>query len=612
MNVRMTYGRRWVGLLIFLATLLSLFITVPAFAQTKVYYWENFDVQVSVQEDGSLLVTEQQTLNFSGDAFTFGYRDIPINSNGRNDGITDISVREGDIVYQESDSQTQYTFQTLTSSDLLTIRWYFPPATGTHVYTISYRVLGGVKTEPSGNQVYWNAMPANLGASIYSGRVLMLVPEGVEILATTASVGGIENAGISTEISPDTRQALFTLTEPRPSGKDVETGVRFPVDQLPVPTPDWQRSEQARDAFSLLLLLASIMFLVIGPTVILLWWYLQGRDPELRTPAPAYLSEPPDDTPPAVAGTLVDEQATIQDISSTLIDLAHRGYLTMTEEKSDFEFTRTGKSTADLKPFERKTFDAVFGKSESKSLNSMKYKVASKLSEIRRDLYKELVSAGYFVSAPDTTRSRYGWVGGLLLAGAVGAFFCGFSVMNVTVGTAICPAFALGIFGATIMFVGRHMPRKTQKGAEAAANWMAFKKYLEEIERYGNLANSGEIFERYLAYAVAFGIERSWIRKFSKTPGTPIPSWYHPVFIPVAGRQAGGGSASGGGMPSLEGMSGGLTGGLESMSSGLTRMLSSTQTVMQSVKSSSSSSGGGGFSGGFSGGSSGGGGGGFG
>jgi len=611
MNLSKVFSRRWIGLLIFLMTLASLFIASPALAQTKVYYWESFDVQVSVQEDGSLLVTEQQTLNFSGDTFTFGYRDIPINSYGRNDGITDISVREGDIVYQESSSQAQYTFQTLTSDNVLTIRWYFPPALGTRVYTLSYRVLGGVRTEPSGNQVYWNAMPADLGSSIYAGRVLMSVPEGIQIQSTTASVGGTENAGITTELAPDGRQALFTLTEPRPAGKDVETGVRFPVEQLTVPTPDWQRSEQVRDVFGLLVLLSSIFLLVAGPTVILLWWYLRGRDPELSTPAPAYLSEPPDDTPPAVVGTLVDEQATIRDIASTLIDLARRGYMTMTEEKSDFEFTRTDKSTTELRPFEKKTFDAVFGRSNSKRLNSLRYKFSSKLPEIRKELYKELETYGYVTASPEGTRTRYSVFGGLLLAVAVGSFFLGFTVLNAAVATALCPAFALGVTAVAIYFVGQHMPRKTRKGAEAAANWMAFKKYLEEIERYGNLANSSEIFERYLAYAVAFGIDRSWIRKFAQTPGTPVPTWYHPVFYPVAGRSSAGRSGSGGGMPTLEGMSGGLTGGLESMSSGLTRMLSSTQTVMQSVKS-SSSSGGGGFSGGFSGGSSGGGGGGFG
>jgi hypothetical protein len=612
MNLRMAFSSRRIGLLIFLVTLVSLFLAKPAGAQAKVYYWESFDVQVSVQDDGSLLVTEVQTLNFSGDTFTFGYRDIPINSYGRNDGITDISIREGDIIYQESSSQAQYTFETMTSGNVLTIWWYFPPALGTHAYTLSYRVLGGVRTEPSGNQVYWNAMPADLGSSIYAGRVLMSVPEAIQILSTTASVGGAENAGITTELAPDGRQVLFTLTEPRPAGNDVETGIRFPAEQLVVDTPDWQRSEQVRDVLGLLVLLASGIFVVLGPTVVLLMWYLRGRDPELRTPAPAYLSEPPDNTPPAVVGTLVDEQATIRDIASTLIDLARRGYMTMTEEKSDFEFTRTGKSTEDLKQFERKTFNAVFGKRESRSLNSMRYKFSSKLPDIRRELYNELVAAGHINASPEGTRTRYTVLGGLLLAAAAGAFFLGFSLLNAAIATAICPAFAIGVTGVTLIFVGRHMPRKTQKGAEAAANWMAFKKYLEEIERYDNLATSGEIFERYLAYAVAFGIDRTWIRKFSQTPGTPIPTWYHPVFYPVAGRQSGGHSVSGGGMPSLEGMSGSLTGGLESMSSGLTRMLSSTQTVMQSVKSSSSSSGGGGFSGGFSGGSSGGGGGGFG
>lgn len=601
-----------IGVLSLLLVLLLLAHTRSAYAQSKVYFWQSFDVLVTVQEDGSLLVTEQQTLEFSGAPFTFGFRNIPINSYGRNDGITDVSVREGEIQYQESSSQSEYTFYTTTSGNELTIYWYFPPAIGTQVYTISYRVLGGVAVDQGTGQVFWNAMPANLGAPINAGRMGIQTPAGAEIIRTTAQVGGSENAGISTQVAESGREVLFTLTQPRPAGVDVEVGAHFPIEGLSIATPDWQRSEQVRDVLSLVVLLVSGFIIVAGPTVILLWWYLRGRDPELTTPAPAYLAEPPDDTPPAVVGTLVDERAQIHDVVSTLIDLSRRGYMTMKEEKKDFLFERTDKDASGLRPFEQKTLKAVFGRSDSKRLNSLKYKFSSKLPEIHKELYDELVKAGFASASPEAARGRYGCLGAVLFGVAVLVFFLSFTIGNALLSTALCPAFALGITAITLIVVGQHMPRKTRKGAEAAANWLAFKKYLEEIERHADLGKSGEIFEKYLAYAVVFGLERTWIRKFSQTPGTPVPHWYYPVFIPAAGRRVSGGPAGGGGMPSLEGMSGGLTGGLESMSTGLTRMLTSTQSVMQSTKSSSSSGGGGGFSGGFSGGSSGGGGGGFG
>ena len=48
------------------------------------------------------------------------------------------------------------------------------------------------------------------------------------------------------------------------------------------------------------------------------------------------------------------------------------------------------------------------------------------------------------------------------------------------------------------------------------ARWRAFKRYLQNLEKYTKVEEAAEIFERYLPYAVAFGLEQSWIRKFAE------------------------------------------------------------------------------------------------
>jgi hypothetical protein len=602
-------------LLAFFLVLFVFLAAIPhtALAQTKVYIWERFDVDVTVLENGDLQVVEQQQLNFSGAPFTFGFRNIPVNDAGRNDGIIDIAVRQGNQEFTQSGSGQPFTFTVDESSSEVTITWYFPEALGTQVYEISYIVRGAVRTEEAGDQVFWNAMPADLGSTILEGRVTMNVPEGVTIGATTALYGGSESTAISTEVGADSRQALFTLQEPRPGGIDVETGIRFPQGQLVVDTPDWQQQEQIRDVLTLIVLVVSGIIAVGGPALVLLAWYQFGRDPEVGE-VPAYLSAPPDDTHPAVVGTLIDERAHIHDIMSTLVDLARRGYLTMEEDGKDFIFTRTDKTITKLHPFEQKTVKGVFGSKKQRRLNSLKYKFADRIPGIRKELYQELVERGYIERSPEATRGRFGCLSTLIIALAFGAFITSITIIENNFATALCPAMALGITGVALLWAGQHMPAKTRKGAEATAKWMAFKQYLEEIERYTDIQKSTEIFEQYLAYAIVFGLERSWIRKFAATPTTPIPPWYIPTMIyGFPGRHGAqrAGTGEGGSLPSLEGMSGGLSGGLESMSSSLTRMLTSTQTVLQSSQS-SSSGGGGGFSGGFSGGSSGGGGGGFG
>lgn len=604
-------------LLVVLALLLVGLFLFPqtSAAQTKDYFWESFNVEITVLENGDLRVEEEQTLVFSGEPFTYGYRNIPINDAGRNDGLRDIGVREGVTIFREDSSQAPNTFRVSTSKDETTVYWYFAPATGQHVYTFSYTVAGGIRTEPGGDQVYWNAMPADLGKTIRAGQITITLPEGIRAESTTASVAGRENDGITTQVSEDGRQVVFTLTEPRPAGSDVEVGVRFPTGQLALTTPEWQQNEQVADVQALLILLFSIFVAVVGPLLVLLLWYLVGRDPQVGTAVPDYLAEPPSNLPPAVVGTLIDEKAQIQDVMSTLIDLARRGYMTMTETKSgrDFVFSKTDITPTDLRPYERAIMDGVFGRKSSRRLNDLKYNFSSKLPGIRKQLYEELRTAGYVRSSPESTRNNYGCLGILILTLAGGSFWLASVFLSDSVATALCPAFAFGLTGLVMLATAQFMPAKTALGAEEAAKWSAFKTYLQDIEKYADLQQATAIFEQYLAYAVAFGLERSWIRKFSQVPNTPVPHWYAPVILahsPGRGHQGSMGSAGAGG-PSLEGMSRGMTGGLESMSSGLTRMLTSTQSVLVSTRS-SSSSGGGGFSGGFSGGSSGGGGGGFG
>jgi len=171
----------------------------------------------------------------------------------------------------------------------------------------------------------------------------------------------------------------------------------------------------------------------------------------------------------------------------------------------------------------------------------------------------------------------------------------------------------LGITALFVGVVGRYMPTKTAKGAEEKAKWDAFRNYLKNIEEYQDMEQAGDLFEKYLPYATAFGLDRTWIRKFAAAPHTPIPPWYYPYGYgrPIYHGSSMPKSGSGGAapsLPSLDSAASGMAGGLESMSAGLTRMLNSTASTMRSVRSTSSGGSSGGFSGGFSGGSSGGGG----
>lgn len=588
----------------------------PSRAQSKSFYWENFNVDITLLENGDMQIIETQTLNFSGGTFSYGYGTIYTGQKGSNDGITNIGVSGNGVQYTESSSNAANTFSVEESGDDVTITWYFEPVIGRQTYTFSYIVKGGILVDDNGDTLSWIAIPADHPGRVAASTVQIHLPEGIapqQYTGTTDYLAeGLINGntgGVNVVVGENGRLISYTTTQSLMSGEELIAKVQIPHNSLPIATPSWQKKQQIGDAVSLAVIVLSILLGVVGPLLAIALWYVKGRDPETGIVVPDYITEPPNDLPPALVGTLIDEQADLQDILSTLIDLARRGYLTMSEankKKSDHTFTRTDKSDGDLRPFEREFLKAVFRGKDEKALSDLRYKFSDKLPSLRKSLYEELQTEGLVPKSPDAVRTQYGCLGiGTLIFGGA-AFFVLPILFGDLVSTAICPSISIVLTGAVLWFIGRHMPTKTQKGTQSAAMWGAFQNYLKNIEKYQDLETAGDIFEKYLAYATVFGLERTWIRKFSRVPSTPIPHWYMPYGYYGMGRRGvgrtpgvEGGSAS---MPTLEGMSGGMTGGLSSMSDGLTRMLNSSSTIMQSVKPSTSSSSGSGFSGGFSGG----------
>lgn len=591
-------------------------------AQTKSFYWERFDVDITLLENGDMHIVETQTLNFSGAPFTYGYGTIYTGSNGNNDSIIDVSVRDENGSYKESSSNAERTFEVSRSSSEVDIYWYFEPTVGRRTFQFAYTVVGGIQVgsfeEGDGDQIFWKAIPPDHPSWIEAGQVIIHLPEGVQpqINSNTgdylaaAYIDGEETDRVQIRVGDNGRTITYDLLTALATDQQLEVRTQFPHGILDIETPQWQKRAQQADLISLVVLVIALLALVGGPLLVLLLWYARGRDPEMGIIVPEYITEPPNDLPPAVVGTLVDEKADMRDIISTLLDLSQRGYMTITEgQNNNFTFARTDKSDGDLRPFEQRFLKDVFRGKEERSLNSLRYKFADKLPKLRKLLYEELVTDGLVPRSPETVRNSYGCFSFLVIGGAVLSFIAIPAVLGADIATAVCPSFAIGLTGIAFLIVSRYMPAKTQKGTEAAAQWQAFKHYLQNIDEYRNLEEAGDIFEKYLAYATAFGLERTWIRKFTAVPTTPVPTWYHPYMYGGyhRGRRGQPTSMSGGGMstPSLEGMSGSLTGGLEGMSKGLTRMLSSTNTIMKSTPPSTSSSGGrssGGFSGGFSGG----------
>jgi hypothetical protein len=383
-----------------------------------------------------------------------------------------------------------------------------------------------------------------------------------------------------------------------------------------------------------LVFIALMLVLLAGGTVgLLILWYMRGRDPHVGKSA-EYVEFPPDDLPPGAAGTLIDEHADHNDVVATLLGLGRHGAVTIQEIGQSEQLQKQGRSVAhdyeitvvDPNGVESKVersllkvlFPGDIAPGTSTLLSDVKQRFTAAEADIRDALYLEMVDRDYFKVSPATTRMRWrrgAWIG-LVLSVIVGLFLT----------IRVDPFAALATIASVILFIAlirmsRVMPQKTSIGAEAAQNWRAFKRYLQSIDKYKNLKESSDLFDRYFSYAVAFGLQKQWVTAFARA-GARNPAWFSPsgnfgggrgnagdigdVLIDsmwmghMAGHIGGGSSDLGGGidlpnvnmpnigMPDLgnvdmQGMSDVFGGGIQGASDGLSGLLESAGSIFDAI-----------------------------
>ena len=249
---------RPIALLILIALFLVLAPTTRA--QTKTFDWTNWDIDMVLQPDGSMEVTETQTLDFQGAPFTFGFRSIPVGSRGNNDGISNISVREGDQGFRESSSNAPGTFEVINDGGETRINWYFEPALGEHTYTFAYTVHGAVRSgaaeEGSGDQIFWTVIPSDHPATVNRSRATITLPEGIapqRLIDTNehlvaAYFNEVATDSVLITVSEDERVITYEANVPLTPGNSFDVRVQFPTGLLAAAAPEWQGAEQRSDA----------------------------------------------------------------------------------------------------------------------------------------------------------------------------------------------------------------------------------------------------------------------------------------------------------------------------------------------------------------------------
>jgi uncharacterized membrane protein YgcG len=625
-----------------ISVLLALLVlaTSTVMAQTRSVVWDRWDVVIDNvdTEANAFDVAEIYDVRFFG-TFSFGQAVIPLDNL---ESIRNIEVIQDGVALTQSCGSAAGTFCTNRVQEGISIVYYFRRQVTNEVVNVElrYTVDGALRVYEGGDQLWWIAVPEEkYGYPVNQSTLTVRMPpgfgprEGIDPVVTYGAESNVQVNG--------TMITATALSGVRPD-QAFEIRVQYPHDPAARVAP-WQSAfderrafeEGAQPWFTLGGLLFGALIAIGGPLAVFYLWFSRGRDPEVG-PVPEYLAEPPSNLPPALVGTLIDENAEMRDIVSTLIDLAERGYVVIEEVdgllRDSHKFTLTDKPITELRRYEQRFLNAIFRGKGDASMNELKNKFYTAIPGLQNALYDDMVAEGFFKNNPSKIRGY--WLGGgmLVLFAGVGLVAVLASMIDVLTPAVMCIPAGLVLTGLALLMASSAMPSKTPKGALEAAKWNAFREYMTNLQKYQAVEEASDRFSQYLPYAVAFGMERTWIRRFAQLETVPAPPWYHRPYygrrtwwggrvdapgtgLPRAGDMAPGEIARAGGDGALNDMAGGLSEGLNNMSDGLTRMLNSaSQTFNSRPQASSGSSGswgGGGSSwsgGGFSGGGGGGGG----
>ena len=492
----------------------------PAAAQRTLTI-ERFEATIDVGVDGAVDVTETIRARFTG-SWNGIYRTIPVEyrtPQGLNytlrldvESVTDAS---GTPLKYESSRERHYRKLKI---------WVPGAVDATRTVRLRYRVPNALRFFDEHDELYWNVTGDEWDVPIESAEAAIRLPAGVAGVRATAfrgAYGSTERNRVSIE---DTGVHVSTDRLGFHEGLTVVVGWDPGVVHRPT------AAERTAS------LLYSNLPLAIPPLVLvgMFWlWRSRGRDPALAPIITRY--EPPEQMTPAELGTLVDGTPDMRDITAGIVDLAVRGYLHIEEietdrllglfHSKDYRFTlkKDRAAWAGLKAHERDLLDAMFD-GDTVLLSDLKNKFYKNLPGLKNQLYDHLVEAGFYTARPDRVRAAYiigGIVLGALIATAGGTLMSSWGMQPVA---AIVAGIASGLI---VVIFGWFMPSRTVSGTRELEKVLGFQEFLGRVEgdRLDRMVKTPEMFEKFLPYAMALGVESTWAKTFEGIYRQP-PQWY--------------------------------------------------------------------------------------
>jgi uncharacterized membrane protein YgcG len=506
--------------LLFIAAFLLVF-TSPLAAKS----WRIADFQdtITVDKDGSAVVAERINLVFVGEWHGI-HRTIPIEYPGPNGTNYELFIN---ITSVTDGSGGKLKYESSTSGAYRDLKIYISDAVDTtRTVEIVYQVRNGTRFFEDHDEFYWNVTGNDWPVPIDRAAAIVHFPSAaagsLRAQAFTGVYGSTQHDATS---KVDGADAQFETSNPLPMRGGMTIDIYVPKGILKEPS-----------ALTRLFWFIGgnpIVFLPLVTCAVMftLWWY-KGRDPDSGVSvAPMY--EPPAGITPAEAGTLLDDSIHPRDITSTIVDLAVRGFIKI-EEVVDkglvfshkdyvFHLLQKRQDWQGLAPHERVMLENIFvGDAPDTRLSNLKNRFYTTIPLVREDIMSALKQKGIYTLDPESANAfSLGAAVAILIPFAIAQFLGWANFFNSVPLLIVC-----AVISAIIWWVfARVMTAKTVKGARTHIAVLGFQEFMNRVDADRLKIMPPTTFEKFLPYAMALGVEHHWAQAFAGIVKDP-PSWY--------------------------------------------------------------------------------------
>ena len=518
----------------------------------------NFDSEIRIGRDGYLDVVETIRVNVEGNRIQRGiYRDFPQEYETKW-GLKQIRPFKVTGV-ERNGVEEPYSVERLGSGTRVRIGSadVMLEIGSVQEYRISYRTGGQLLFDEKGDELYWNVTGNFWDFPIMQARARVVLPEGLEVQEAEAYTGATGEKGRAYEKSAEPDGVSFRTTEALRSLKGLTVVVRWAPGKL-----DAAAYRKPSIWTGNLPLLAALVLVAIGVLAYAVCWNIVGRDPARGVIVPGW--EPPEGFSPAAVRYLKNMGFDDRCFTAGVLSLASKGFLTIEEYgKGTYKLiSKVGDGL--MTPDEVGLFQKLFSVGDSLELTQKnhvriggaKTHLTQALAERVHGTYFHNHTGKWFIgflfcagglaittllsSEPMVVLFVTVFLGAFALAAkqaAVKIFSSGGSKIAGTVVLlvllALCciglvvVAYFAGVWSAIatlVVIVSSSvfhflMKAPTKAGRKVLDVIAGFQEYLSVAEEDRlNLENpperTPELFERFLPYALALGVEQKWSEKF--------------------------------------------------------------------------------------------------